>query len=341
MIAPRPVRGAHHRRFPVGWGSSSCTAAWLLVIVIVARAPLSAADEPKQHGERLMLLSADGEDCRELCFVPGYPSIGSPTFSPDGALVALDGIAPGAQLGDTKLLVIRADGADLRVLGDGMMPSWSADGKRIAFSRSGSEKYGVWVIDASGDPATARQIDKEGWGIQWSPDGRFWAYTKGGQLVIRSAETGKFVRQTATPDALPIQWMWNFAWAPDSQSLCGVVRLSNNQEAVAVAKLAIPLAEAAPARPAEGDGLLARMPVGSVRLLCTGDEFDEDIGWHPDGKRITFTGHSAEVGKRQVYQCDPTRDGMARIVPGQTPTHNVDQCWSPDGTKLLYVAQFD
>ena len=173
MIAPRPVRGAHHRRFPVGWGSSSCTAAWLLVIVIVARAPLSAADEPKQHGERLMLLSADGEDCRELCFVPGYPSIGSPTFSPDGALVALDGIAPGAQLGDTKLLVIRADGADLRVLGDGMMPSWSADGKRIAFSRSGSEKYGVWVIDASGDPATARQIDKEGWGIQWSPDGRF------------------------------------------------------------------------------------------------------------------------------------------------------------------------
>ena len=196
-------------------------------------------------------------------------------------------------------------------------------------------------MDASGDPASARLIDSAGWGIQWSPDGRFWAYQKAGQLVIRNVETGRVVRQPPPSSALPIQWTWNFAWAPDSRSLCSVVRLPNGQEAVAVQKLAIPLAEAQPERAAGDDGPLARMPVGDVRLLCTGDDFDEDIAWHPNGSRVTFTGHSIALDKRQVYECDPTRDGMPQILPGQTATHNVDQCWSPDGTTMVYVAQFD
>jgi len=346
MPAPRSVHVAIRLTFAAVGLAPQRMAAWLVALAVCIAASVPSAadeapDEARQRGERLMLLSADGEECRELCIVPGYPSIGSPTFSPDGAFIAMDGIAPGRQLGDTALLVIRSDGTELKVLGDGGMPSWSADGKQIAFSRWGNETGGVWVIDASGDPASARLIDSAGWGIQWSPDGRFWAYQKAGQLVIRNVETGRVVRQPPPSSALPIQWTWNFAWAPDSRSLCSVVRLPNGQEAVAVQKLAIPLAEAQPERAANDDGPLARMPVGDVRLLCTGDEFDEDIAWHPNGRRVTFTGHSVPLDKRQVYECDPTRDGMPQILPGQTATHNVDQCWSPDGTKMIYVGQFD
>ena len=159
MPAPRSVNFPPRLSFAAGGLALQRMAAWLVALAVCIAASMPSAadeapDEARQHGERLMLLSADGEQCRELCIVPGYPSIGSPTFSPDGAFIAMDGIAPGRQLGDTALLVIRSDGTELKVLGDGGMPSWSADGKQIAFSRWGNETSGVWVMDASGDPAT-------------------------------------------------------------------------------------------------------------------------------------------------------------------------------------------
>jgi TolB protein len=345
MLMPHPCQAARCGRVSTPRSCPRRAAAWLLAIAVciagracVAAAAAEAAAESRPQAEKLMLLSADGEECRELCVVPGYPMIGSPAFSRDAAFIAMDGIAPGGELSDTELLVVRADGTGLRVLGDGMMPSWSSDGKRIAFSRNRTDKYGVWVMDASGDPASARRIDDDGWGIQWSPDGLYWAYRKSGRLVIRSVETGRFIHQTVSPDVPPIDWTWNFAWGPDSRSVCGVVTLSNGQEAVAVQKLDLPFAEAMPERPAEVGGLLAQMPVGGVRLLCTGDDFAEDIAWHPNGRRIAFAGYSAALGRRQIYECDPTQDGMPRSLPGQTPTNNIDQCWSPDGTKLAYVA---
>ena len=59
----------------------------------------------------------------------------------------MDGIAPGLQLGDTALLVIRSDGTELKVLGDGGMPSWSADGKQIAtITGYGGDVYRVEVV---------------------------------------------------------------------------------------------------------------------------------------------------------------------------------------------------
>ncbi len=315
-------------------------AASVVAAVAALTAGAEAADGPQRQPERLMLLAADGGGCRELCTVPGYPTIGSPAFSPAADLIALDGIATGGDFADTELLVVRADGTEPRVLGDGMMPSWSADGKRIAFSRSRGGA-GVWVMDASGDPETARQIDGAGWGIQWSPDGSYWAYEKAGRLVIRSVETGKLVHQVRAADAPPITWKWNFTWGPDSRSLCGVVTLTNGQEAVAVQRLELPLAEVMPEAAAGGRDLVAGMPVGGVRLLVTGDDFDEDVAWHPNGRRITFTGFSAALGRQQIYECDPTQNGMPRMVPGQTPTTNIDQGWSPDGTTLVYVAHGD
>jgi dipeptidyl aminopeptidase/acylaminoacyl peptidase len=333
--------------FAADRASSRRAVAWLVALVIgiagrasVAADSAEAPDDSRPTAEKLMLLAADGTECRDLGTVPGYPRIGSPAFSPDAAFIALDGIAPGGDLNDTELLVVRADGTGLKVLGDGMMPSWSSDGKQIAFSRPRTDKYGVWVMDAAGDPASARLIDRDGWGIQWSPDGRFWAYQRAGRLVVRDVDTGKVIHQVRSADAPPLVWMWNFAWSPDSRSLCGVVRLTNNQEAVAVQKLELPAAEAWTEQRGQGD-LVAGLPVGGVRLLCTGDDFAEDVAWHPHGRRIAFPASSAPLGHRQIYECDPTRDGMPRIVPGQAPTDNVDQCWSPDGKTLVYVAHFD
>jgi Tol biopolymer transport system component len=93
----------------------------------------------------LMLLSHDGKRLRPLCDVPSHPSIGSPAVSPAGDLIAFDGSKPGTGLEGTELLMVKADGTGLECLGGGAMPSWSADGKRLAFSSYAPR--GVYVLD--------------------------------------------------------------------------------------------------------------------------------------------------------------------------------------------------
>lgn len=80
--------------------SSRRAVAWLVTLVIgvagracVAGGSAEAPDESRPTAEKLMLLAADGTECRDLGTVPGYPMIGSPAFSPNAAFIALDGIA--------------------------------------------------------------------------------------------------------------------------------------------------------------------------------------------------------------------------------------------------------
>jgi Tol biopolymer transport system component len=209
-------------------------------------------------------------------------------------------------------------------LGIGAMPSWSVDGKRLAFSCN--VPRGVWVIDL--ETKKRELIDTEGWGIQWSPDGRYWVYSRGGSLIVRNVATGEVHQQDSTiGDSQPF-WGWNMAWSPDSRSLCGVVQLRNSQTAVVLQSLQVLEAEEG----ANRDG---------IRLVSVGREINRDVAWHPSGNRIVFTAFSAATGRFQMFEFDPTIDSIPSVVAGQTATNNFDQCWSADGKTLVYIAHFN
>ncbi|MBU6222619.1 MAG: DUF2059 domain-containing protein [Planctomycetes bacterium] len=283
--------------------------------------------------EMLMLLSHDGKHIRPLTDVPSHPTIGSPALSPAGDMIACDGNRPGTSYEGTELLLMKADETDVECLGNGAMPSWSDDGKRIAFSCNAPR--GVWVLDL----ATKKRelIDNEGWGIQWSPDGKYWAYSRRGALVVKNVATGEVQEQKSHFGENQLYWGWNMAWSPDCREMCGVVQLQN-QNAVAVQSLVLPQAELSPIDPNNGAHRLGR---GFIRLFSVGQEINRDVAWHPSGHRIVFTAFLAPADRFQMFEFDPSRDALPHPVAGQTATNNLDQCWSADGETMVYVAHFN
>ena len=80
-------------------------------------------------------------------------------------------------------LVIDLESGEVEDLGAGSMPNWSPDGNWISFCKYREER-GVFVC--SRDGKTVRQIDLDGWGIQWSPDGWEVAYALDHRFVVHN-----------------------------------------------------------------------------------------------------------------------------------------------------------
>lgn len=117
-------------------------------------------------GKLLSLTPDDGLGCQWL------------NWSPDGKTIACStGYSEEGQI-----FLIQADGRGLQALTSGMMPSWSADGKRLIFIQireTPTTNYdpAIAIIDIqTGTVSTL--LDTDGYEAfpQWSPDGKWVAY---------------------------------------------------------------------------------------------------------------------------------------------------------------------
>ncbi len=101
-------------------------------------------------------------------------------------------------------------------------PSWSPDGKTIAFSRYGGdqapEKTGLWLVSPLG--GTATQLT--GFLAEhpsWSPDGRYIAFDadSGNSIKLISASGGTPIR--IVPESIPVFRGGNPNWSPDASRI--------------------------------------------------------------------------------------------------------------------------
>jgi len=205
-----------------------------------------------------------------------------PALSPDGKRVVFAANIRPDLFAPTDLIVVNLeDGTRTRVTDRGLSPVWSADGQRIAFTKTTSTgAFELYVANADG--TGLRQITS-GTGFRglptWSPDGRlaFQCEVETGNLdicSINSDGTG-FARLTTSAGN-----DWQPAFSPDGSRIAFVTdQFTLGEPAMQLAIL-------------YGDGTVSRLGAGL---------YGNSPAWSPDGSRIAF-GYS-DVGGGACQTC--------------------------------------
>ena len=163
----------------------------------------------------LMIVQADGTNPRLLARSEslGFQNCGSPEWSPDGTKIALD-MSDGT-VANSHIIVIDVDTGKTRDIGTGAMPSFSANGKRLALTAAGK---GVLTINSEG--GDVQTVDNSGWGAQWSPDGKLIAYGKAGNVWVWDVTTKQSRKLLSGDGATRYSYIyWNLGWSHDSKSI--------------------------------------------------------------------------------------------------------------------------
>ncbi|MGH9334584.1 MAG: CehA/McbA family metallohydrolase, partial [Vicinamibacteria bacterium] len=227
-------------------------------------------------------------------------------------------------------------------------PSWSPDGRGIAFSMDGR----IWVVPAEGGEAT--QVSSgEGYDFEpdWSPDGRKIVFSRdvGANLDIHvlSLDDASIRRLTDAP-ALEFHPRWE-----EEGGILYTSAVSGNFD---LHRLSLETGAPAPLydwpsneiqadpSPIAGDPVFVSSRsgrVGTGGLFVGGREvhFEETSfrtrpAFSPDGRTIAFI--SDADGSRQVWLL-PTEGGVPLPLTRDPRVDAFAPAWSPDGEEMVYV----
>lgn len=265
----------------------------------------------------LYVMLPDGTDLR-LTAIPansGYQVVGSAEWSPDGTHLAVD--MSNGSTSSSHILIMNADGSGIQDLGPGCMPSFSLDGQQLIFSDVNS---GIMLMNRDGSDRTT--IDGSGWGTQWSPDGKWIAYGKSGNIVLLEPRS-KVTRMLLTGEQATrySSIYWNLGWSHDSRTIgFKARRRDGGADEVAVIDIDKP------------DHLQV--------LLSSAQGVNPDITFSPQNDAIVVAIPTPRVKAPQLHIVRRAQPDQAVLLEKHPENLVVyDAHWSRDGKRIAFSGQ--
>ncbi len=292
-------------------GSSSSEVVWTDIRVAAERLLQAPPKGVTPIRSLYVLTFADGSLKKIAEPKPGMTQLGSAEWSSDGKTIVCD-MSKGSTA-TSRIIRMKADGSDFEDLGHGCMPSLSPDGKKIVYSVPGR---GITTMNSDG--SNVETIDAQGWGTQWSPDGKHIAWASGNNITLLNTETDERT-QLLTPAQQQMvgHIYWNLGWSHDSKSIAFKSGSPAGQYQLVVADIGAP------------DGF---------QVLYTSTNMEEDVSWMADNKSIIFTAKLEDGSRRELATISREKDAVAKrlsAIPEGWIGLNPD-C-SPDGKYAVFA----
>jgi TolB protein len=231
-----------------------------------------------------------------------------------------------------QIFAVNPDGTGLRKLTDtpeGLQagwPDWSADGRRIVYSRfaGGSDPARVWVMRADGTHQHPLVADAKGFrdlDPNFTPDGRGIVFARckprdGVCAIWRMRADGTHKRAlTSYRDGVHEAVDFNPSVSP-------------NGRRIAFTRYG-------------GGGISAQVYVmgafgGHAHPITHPALEGGDPDWSPSGRRITFSSNQPHPGS-SVFTIRPNGKGLRRVTPSRYPHNDAGSIYSPRGDRLAFI----
>ena len=257
-----------------------------------------------------------------------------------------------AREGGDGIYLMRRDGSDVHPLLASPLPStyhpsWSPDGKRIAYDTAGPQAQDIWIANPDGSgakvlvnrSAECTTVCGPVYDPTWTHDGRSIAFVRydikgdkylGGAIeVIDVASRRRRVIYTTPSLAAPE----NPRWSPDDTSIAFTLTTYPNDLASTdkASSQSIWVLDSIDGR-------------GKARQLTPPHMWASYPGWKPHGDLIVFTTY--DIGQHQfqatdepsnLYTIHADGSGMKRITNyGRAQQRAVEPQWTPDGRSIIF-----